>query len=43
MFIVHWEEYGKNNMHFRMHKIGLHYYDLEDEELLFVNKVAGNK
>ena len=30
-------------MHFRMHEIGLHYYDPKDEEFVFVNTVAGNK
>ena len=30
MFIVHREEHGKNNMHFRMHDRGIHYYDPED-------------
>ena len=27
MFILHREEHGNNNMHFRMHDSGLHYYD----------------
>ena len=30
-------------MHFRMHDSGLHYYEPEDEDLLFVDTVAGNK
>ena len=43
MFIVHQEEHGKNNMRFIMHESGLHYYDPEDEDFVFVNTVAGNK
>ena len=30
-------------MQFRMHERGLHYYDLEDEDLVFFNTVSGNK
>ena len=30
-------------MHSRMHDIGLHYYEPEDENVVFVNTVSGNK
>ena len=43
MFIVHIEEHGKHNVKLRMHESGLHYYDPEDEEFLFLNTVADNK
>ena len=42
MFIVHLEEHGKHNMHVIMHEIGLHYYETEDGDFVFVNTVAGN-
>ena len=43
MFIIHKEEHGKHNMHFKMNESGLHYYDQEYENFVFVNTVAGNK
>ena len=43
LFIFHREEHLKNNMRFRMHESGLLYYVPEDEDFVFVNKVAGNK
>ena len=30
-------------MHFRTHDSGLHYYDPEDEDFLFLNTVSVNK
>ena len=42
MFIIHKEEHGKHNMHFKMHEHVPHYYDPEYEDFLFVNTVAGN-
>ena len=43
ILIDHQEEHGMNNMHFRMHESGLHYYVPEDEYFLLVNTVTGNK
>ena len=43
MFIVHQEEHGKKKMHLRMHEIGLHYYEPEDENFVFVKTVTGYK
>ena len=42
MFIIHKEEHGKHNMHFKMHEHVPNYYDPEYEDFLFVNTVAGN-
>ena len=43
-FIVHRDK-GMNDMKFIMHPTGLHYYDpaIDDEELIFINTVEGNK
>ena len=41
--IIHQEEYGKQNMSFIMNGSGLHYYDPEDEDFLFVKSVSDNK
>ena len=30
-------------MHLIMHESGIHYYDPEDEDFVFVNTVSGNK
>jgi hypothetical protein len=43
MFVVHREPENKPNMEFWMHESGLHYYDLRNNELTFVNTVSGNK
>ena len=43
ILIVHGEEHVNHNMHFRMYESGLHYYNLEYEDFMFVNTVAGNK
>jgi hypothetical protein len=44
MCVVHWESRGKQNMEFRMHKCGLHYYDPRNEKhLAFVKTVSENK
>ena len=43
MFITHRKSEGKTNMHFRMHEIVLHYFDLRDQEFNFVNIVYDNK
>jgi hypothetical protein len=42
MFVVHREEMGKPNMHFKMHSSGLHYYDPKDDEFAFINTVSEN-
>ena len=39
--IVHIEEHGNHNMQFRMHESGLHHYNPEDENFVFVNTVVG--
>jgi hypothetical protein len=44
MFVVHRESESKPNIEFKMHKSGLHYYDLRKEQnLTFVNTVSENK
>jgi hypothetical protein len=44
MFVVHRESESKPHMEFKMHKSGLHYYDLRKEHHLnFVNTVSENK
>ena len=43
MFIVHREQEGKSNMHFKMHPSGLHYYDPCDTAVIMVSTVEGNK
>jgi hypothetical protein len=44
MFVVHRESESKPNMEFKMHKSGLHYYDLRKEHnLTLVNTVLENK
>jgi hypothetical protein len=44
MFVVHRESESKPNMEFKMHKSGLHYYDLRKEQHLnFVSTVSENK
>jgi hypothetical protein len=42
IFIVHCQPYGIQNLEFRMHHSGLHYYDPRDKEFTFVNTVSGN-
>jgi hypothetical protein len=44
MFVVHRESESKQNMEFKMHKSGLHYYDpIKEQHLNFVNTVSENK
>ena len=43
MFILYLEVEDKPNMEFRMHKSGLHYYDLRNKHFEFINTVSGNK
>jgi hypothetical protein len=44
MFVVHRESESKPNMEFKMHKIGLHYYDpTKEHHMTFVNTVLENK
>jgi hypothetical protein len=44
MFVVHRESESKQNMEFKMHKSGLHYYDpRKKHHLTFVNTVSENK
>jgi hypothetical protein len=44
MFVVQRESQGKPNIEFRMHKCGLHYYDLRNEKhLAFVNTGSEKK
>jgi hypothetical protein len=44
MCVVHRESQGKPNMEFCMHKCGLHFYDLRNENhLAFINTVSENK
>ena len=43
MFIFHQEAENKPNMEFRMHKSGLHYYDLCNKSFAFINTVSGKK
>jgi hypothetical protein len=44
MFVVHRESQGKQNMEFRMHKCGLHYYDPRNERhFCFLITVSENK
>ena len=43
MFIFHREAEGKPNMEFRMHKSGLHYYDLHNKHFALINTFSGNK
>jgi hypothetical protein len=44
MFVVRRESESKPNMEFKMHKIGLHYYDLRKEHHMnFVNTVSKEK
>ena len=40
MFIVHREAKGKPNIEFRMHKSGLHYYDLTGNQSLYTTKLT---
>ena len=42
MFIVHRETEVKQNMQFRMHKNGLHYFDPRDEAFTLFNTVSEN-
>jgi hypothetical protein len=44
MFVMHQESESKPNMEFKMHKIGLHYYDPRKEHhMTFVNTISENK
>jgi hypothetical protein len=42
-FIVHRDEAGLPDMHFRLHESGLHVYDPKLEQLSFLNTVQDNK
>ena len=41
-FVVHREQHGLPNLHFRKHRSGLHVYNPKDEELVFLNTVREN-
>jgi hypothetical protein len=45
MFVVPWELGNKPNMEFWMHKSGLDYHDLQNEDFTFVNtcSISRNK
>ena len=43
MFIFHLEAEDKPNMEFRIHKSGLHYYDMCNKHFSFIDTLYGNK
>ena len=43
MFIVHQEAEDKLNMEFKIHKSGIHYFDLRNKHFSFINTVSVNK